>query len=297
MNCPNCGSVLKEDYAFCPNCGYVQQGNGAGQQSSNYSSNYPNTAYQYNSQNTQFYDDYSQPGSQSCMICGCSVADGYKLCPQCSERSRMKNSSFNRNIIILLSIIIAVAVVTLASLIVLKANGVIFTSSDDQTVEETQTNNEPEYEEEKEKPVKNPVKTYSVYKTFYPVTWESARELASEQGGHIAVANSEEEFNRLCAEADKQGLVIFWMGIKRTGEDWNDVYCLDGSEYLPYANWLVTKNGREPSLSYKGVQERYLMALKSGGKWYFNDAPNDISADYPGNNYRNKIAFIIEKEE
>ncbi len=297
MYCKNCGNEIKENCTYCPKCGIAQKKNMTDMQSGNYSNNYKNNR----PEELSFSENWEEKRN-FCVICGREIPGGYKLCPSCSEKNRKKGFDASTKIIIILSVMISIVAIVLTALVILKDRGNVFPSDDAETVlnendSEEIIGEESDNDEDSPEETKKPTKSYESYESYYPITWTSAQALAESEGGYIAVANSKEEFERLCQIADEKGLLVFWMGVKRVGDDWNDVYCQDGGKYLPYAEWLVTKNGREPSLRYNGVEERYLMALKTGGKWYFNDAPNDVSQDYSANNYRNKISFIIEKDE
>ena len=302
MYCENCGKKIRENCTFCPECGCVIAKN---KQFSNQSSNYTNGQYGEN----RIVENSLEKTGGVCSVCGASVPEGYKLCPDCSERTYKKSSDRSTKIVVILSVLVAFVAMILIALVILKGNGVLFSENEDVIETSFEDNNEddapsesPEDENEEnnekveeEEEVKTE-KTYEVYETYYPITWKEAKRIAEERGGYIAVANSKEEFEKMYEAANKKEIVVFWMGVKRTGDDWTDVTCLDGSENLPYANWLVTQNASEPSLNYNGVEERYLMAVKNNGSWYFNDAPNDISDDYSAETYRNKISFIIEKD-
>ena len=131
------------------------------------------------------------------------------------------------------------------------------------------------------------VSSYYVYKS--DATWYEAMQDAESMGGYLVSVNDKEEFDRVCALADENGLYVFWVGATRsTYDDWHDVYWLDG-EKISYTKWFTN----EPSyISEEGEEEKSLMVFKVNGTWYFNDSINDVSSYYKG-----KMGYIVEIEE
>lgn len=116
--------------------------------------------------------------------------------------------------------------------------------------------------------------------------------------------NSKEEFEYILKEIDKKGYnkIQFFLGGKRT-IDSKEYYWLDENG-RPYGNkindpsywcqneWL--KN--EPSFQDGSIQECCLNMFyySKGGRWVWNDAPNDILSVVPS--FSGKIGYVCEYE-
>lgn len=159
------------------------------------------------------------------------------------------------------------------------------TSESDTSSEQQNGGSEEEVQTETEKPK---VSTYSVKVTN--TSWSSANALSMQNGGHLVYVNSYDEFVQVCNLADSAGIKVFWMGACRSSasDSWYDVTWNNG-ESLTYTKWYPG----EPSYSEDGVPEKYLMAFKVKGVWYFNDAIEDVSAYYTAK----QMGYIIEFEQ
>jgi len=118
------------------------------------------------------------------------------------------------------------------------------------------------------------------------LSWENAEKLCVEAGGHLAAIRSIDEYNQICALADESGLKYLWIGCYR---DVNGNYAWlneGGSDY----QWA----SGEPSLSYKGQPENYIMLVKqSDGTWLYNDNFMDPLADY-SHVFSGRIGYVCE---
>ena len=128
--------------------------------------------------------------------------------------------------------------------------------------------------------------TFTVYRE--DITWEQAKAKCEEMGGHLAVVDSEERFNELCALAQQQGLTYVWLGSYRgTDGEW---YNVDGTK-LGFTRW----DAGEPSvMDLDGTREDYLLLWYRANRnsWCFNDMRNDpvsVVASYSG-----KIGYIFQ---
>ena len=128
--------------------------------------------------------------------------------------------------------------------------------------------------------------TFTVYRE--DLTWEQARDKCEEMGGHLAVVDSEERFNELCALAQQQGLTYVWLGSYRgTDGEW---YTVDGTK-LGFTRW----DAGEPSvMDLDGTREDYLLLWyrANQNRWCFNDMRNDPMAVVAS--YRGKIGYIFQ---
>ena len=128
--------------------------------------------------------------------------------------------------------------------------------------------------------------TFTVYRA--DVTWEQARDKCEEMGGHLAVVDSQERFDQLCALAQQQGLTYVWLGSYRgTDGEW---YNVDGTK-LGFTRW----DAGEPSvMDLDGTREDYLLLWyrANQNRWCFNDMRNDPMAVVAS--YRGKIGYIFQ---
>ena len=119
---------------------------------------------------------------------------------------------------------------------------------------------------------------------------EEAAALCAKEGGHLPVINSQEDFDTLTAEADRQGLVYVWLDAKRGADGvWRTS---DGAE-VTFFKWLPN----EPSAKdTDGTAENCLMLWKYRGVWGYNTIRNDPGSAYV-KYYGGKIAVYCQKDE
>lgn len=120
-----------------------------------------------------------------------------------------------------------------------------------------------------------PEHSYQVIKDN--VSWTKAAAACTRLGGHLAIINSEEEFNEITQLCDAQGLTYVWIGAHRVGgiEKWEDGSDLtDG--FVRWARGEPTYVDRNDQ-----VAEDYIMLWKNNGTWVYNDNRDDPYADYP----------------
>ena len=285
MKCTNCGNEISSNYAACPYCGVrIIPGSSA-----------PNQYVQNTGSNSLSY----------CAGCGVKVPHGYKFCPACTEKHISKTkepeikTTKNNNT----GVIVAILVVLIIGVVAVIAGYILLNPDKQETyVEDTvggggggsipavSINEDESPAEEKET-----VSTYNVIFSDNPyrlMSWAEANRKASRMGGQIVCVNSYEEFTEVCKIAEDAGLYMFWLGARRKNmQDWEDARWVDGSP-ITYTNWLEN----EPSYFFEDEEERYLMAIKNGGKWYFNDSFEDVSNVYDIEKYRDKLACIVEIE-
>ena len=248
--CRNCGTVNNDSASFCRICGSALE--------QNINENYSNT--QGGSM------DYQQPSN--------------------------KNNS--TALVVIIGILSAIIVVIIAVLIVIgvssvkKDGNVGYDNGGNKVIQNggKKANDEPGDElliEQKQNQQSQPkASTYKVYKSN--ASWTEAHGAAASQGGFLACVNSYDEFQKLCSLADASNIKVFWIGAKRNGDSWSNVNWISG-EPMSYTYW----HPNEPSYYSAGEEERYLMAFKVNGVWYFNDAPNVVSNLYAG-----KMGYIVE---
>lgn len=131
------------------------------------------------------------------------------------------------------------------------------------------------------------VSTYEV--VVSNASWESAEADAEAKGGHLAVIDDAEEFQRVTALAAEQGARYVWIGLYRT--DSGELAWVHSTE-SGYYNWAEG----EPSVhDTNGAAENYVLLSNQNGTWYYNDCIADPAASYP-RFYSGQIAYVIEYE-
>ena len=158
--------------------------------------------------------------------------------------------------------------------------------------ESTETPEEPEEteppEETEEPENKEPV--YEVY--LADVTWEEAKNLCDQKGGHLATIRDNEQYNTIIQLAEKNGAQFVWLGAYRAeNAQW---YYVTG-DTLDYAAWDVN----EPSaMDNDGTREDYLLLWyrPAVGYWSYNDMRNDPVSVAPAT-YSGKIAYICQYDK
>ncbi len=121
------------------------------------------------------------------------------------------------------------------------------------------------------------------------MSWTEAQSACREQGGHLAVISTREEFEEVTKLAAQQGLTYLWVGCHRVqGElTW------ETDEPVNFSYWA----NNEPSYydPYDDVYEDYVMLCRVGDEWFYNDNRNDPAADYP-EYYSGSMGFACEFE-
>ncbi len=116
-----------------------------------------------------------------------------------------------------------------------------------------------------------------------------AASLCEAEGGHLPVINSQEDFDTLVAEADRQSLSYVWLDAKRgTDGVWRTS---DGKE-VTFFKWF---KGEPSGYDTDGTAENCLMLWKYNGVWGYNDMRNDPGTAYY-KYYGGRIAVYCQKD-
>lgn len=139
-------------------------------------------------------------------------------------------------------------------------------------------------------PTPTPEPKVSTYEVIVAdVSWEAAEADAEAKGGHLAVIDDAEEFQRVTALAAEQGVRYAWIGLYRTES--GELAWVHSTE-SGYYNWAEG----EPSVhDTNGAAENYVLLSNQNGTWYYNDCIADPAASYP-RFYSGQIAYIVEYE-
>lgn len=128
---------------------------------------------------------------------------------------------------------------------------------------------------------------YELY--FEDISWTDAQAKCAALGGHLAVANDADEFNKLVELAESQYVTRVWIGGHRV----NNAIVWEDDSTSPYEQWAKG----EPSYtdSSDGAAEDYVLLWYNRG-WYFNDSRNDPCKEFP-QWYGGQMSFICEYED
>ena len=117
---------------------------------------------------------------------------------------------------------------------------------------------------------------------------DEAATLCANEGGHLPVVNSQEDFDALVAEADKQGLSYVWLDAKRGADG---VWRTSDGEEVAFFKWF---RGEPSGYDTDGTAENCLMLWKYNGVWGYNDMRNDPGTAYY-KYYGGRIAVYCQK--
>lgn len=128
-------------------------------------------------------------------------------------------------------------------------------------------------------------KTYIHEYTVIPGirTWSDAKAYCEIQGGHLATAVSQEEFDQIVAKANETGCVVLWLGAERVGD--GEFSWVTGEDFS-FDAWASGEPNND------GGIENCLGMMKIQGVWSMYDMPDDVSAYYGSD----KVGFVMEKD-
>ncbi len=98
-------------------------------------------------------------------------------------------------------------------------------------------------------------------KEGHTVTYDQAHELCREGGGYIASITSSEEDKQILEQMGAFGVMFAWIGLRRSGKDWNKPYWEDGTS-VGYKGWEKTQPTKPPK-----DEDYVIVSLKSKYKW------------------------------
>ncbi len=117
---------------------------------------------------------------------------------------------------------------------------------------------------------------------------DEAATLCAKEGGHLPALNSQEDFDALVAEADRQGLSYVWLDAKRGADG---VWRTSDGEEVTFFKWF---RGEPSGYDTDGTAENCLMLWKYNGVWGYNDMRNDPGTAYY-KYYGGRIAVYCQK--
>ena len=123
-------------------------------------------------------------------------------------------------------------------------------------------------------PTPQPESTYQLF--IEDVTWEEARDLCEEKGGHLVTISDAEELEKVTGLAETYGVSLVWIGFYR-GQD-GEIHWLNGED-IDYYIW---GDGEPSGHDTDGAAEDYGLLWHTDGGWIYNDSRNDPVSAYPG---------------
>lgn len=134
-------------------------------------------------------------------------------------------------------------------------------------------------------PTPEPESTYQLF--IENVTWEEARDLCVERGGHLVTISDADELATVTDLAETYGVSLVWIGFYR-GED-GEIHWVNDEE-IDYYIW---GDGEPSGHDTDGTAEDYGLLWRTDSGWIYNDSRNDPISTYPGI-YSGNIAYICE---
>jgi len=139
------------------------------------------------------------------------------------------------------------------------------------------------------KPTPNPDPKYELF--MADVTWEQARDLCEQKGGHLATVRTQEQLDRIIDLAQQNGATFVWLGAYRN--DSGQWYYVTG-DALDFTVW---DTGEPSAKDGDGTPENYLLLWYRArvDRWAYNDMRNDpISV---ARNYRGKLCYVCQYDD
>ena len=138
-------------------------------------------------------------------------------------------------------------------------------------------------------PTAEPTETPEYEIFLADVTWEQAKDLCEQKGGHLATVRSQEELDSVTALAEANGAQFVWLGAYRGG---NDTWYYVTGDKMTFAAW---DEGEPSARDSDGTPENYLLLWyrPAAGAWSYNDMRNDPISVVP-RTYSGKTAYICQ---
>ena len=135
-------------------------------------------------------------------------------------------------------------------------------------------------------PTEKPDVKYEIF--VENVTWEQAKKLCEDKGGHLATVRTDEQLAEIIALAESKRAQFVWLGAYRASNShW---YYVTG-DALSYTQW---DKGEPSAVDMDGTREDYLLLWyrTNTQTWSYNDMRNDPISVAPG--YKGKLAYVCE---
>jgi hypothetical protein len=142
-------------------------------------------------------------------------------------------------------------------------------------------------------PTPEPEHRYAVERA--PLSWVGAQDLCLSSGGYLAVINTREEFNKITAMADEQGIEFLWIGARRDVTSntivWERGESVDGAVDPNDRRMSLWAPGEPSFIDGDGTSEDYIILWNHDGGWRYWDSIGDLSNIW---GWRGRIAYVCE---
>ena len=142
-------------------------------------------------------------------------------------------------------------------------------------------------------PTPEPEHRYAVERA--PLSWVGAQDLCLSSGGYLAVINTREEFNKITAMADEQGIEFLWIGARRDVTSntivWERGESVDGAVDPNDRRMSLWAPGEPSFIDGDGTSEDYIILWNHDGGWRYWDSRGDLNEIW---GWRDRVAYVCE---
>ena len=127
------------------------------------------------------------------------------------------------------------------------------------------------------------------------ISWIGAQDLCLASGGYLAVINDMDEFNRITALADEQGIEALWVGCHRDVNSntmvWEHGETVDKAVDPDERQMSLWAPGEPSFIDDEGTDEDYLLLWNHDGGWRYWDSIGDLTIYF---GWRGRIGYVCE---
>ena len=130
------------------------------------------------------------------------------------------------------------------------------------------------------------------------VSWVGAQDQCLGKGGYLAVINTREEFDKITAMADAQGVEFLWIGCRRDVNNnkmvWERDELIDAAVDPDNRQMLLWARGEPSFIDSDGSSEDYLILWNHDGGWSYWDSRGDLNIFW---GWCGRIAYVCEFDD
>ena len=127
------------------------------------------------------------------------------------------------------------------------------------------------------------------------LSWIGAQDLCLASGGYLAVINDMDEFNRITALADEQGIEALWVGCHRDVNSntmvWEHGESVDPNVDPDQRQMSLWAAGEPSFIDDEGTAEDYILLWNHDGGWRYWDSIGDLTIYF---GWRGRIGYVCE---
>ena len=127
------------------------------------------------------------------------------------------------------------------------------------------------------------------------LSWIGAQDLCLASGGYLAVINDMDEFNRITALADEQGIEALWVGCHRDVNSntmvWERGESVDKAVDPDERQMSLWAAGEPSFIDDEGTAEDYILLWNHDGGWRYWDSIGDLTIYF---GWRGRIGYVCE---